>query len=172
MSLTIIIESQPSHAIYPKDNSNHERYTPRAYARIANGLLASVARRPRNASLACLMLPLFRAAQAANPVAYGGGVQTCSYRRKAPGRSHQPRGGYRGTPSPSRTKVSRGGAGAQYLFDRREPPESPVQTGAAKRAAVYNSHQACIRQKPDGLPRLDQRDLLAKFHQPIGIDQR
>src|SRR6266496_1667256 len=57
--------------------------------------------RPRSASQECFMLPLFRVAQVAKPVAYGAGVQTCSYRRKAPGRSHQPRGGCRGTPSPS-----------------------------------------------------------------------
>src|SRR5437899_2762015 len=47
---------------------------------------------------------------------------TGSYRRKAPGRSHQPRGGYRGTPSPSQEKRSRGGAKAQYLFARHELP--------------------------------------------------
>jgi hypothetical protein len=58
-----------------------------------------------------LMLPLFRAAQAAKPVASGGGVQTCSHRRKAPGRSHQPRGGCRGTPSPSKLRLIKAAQG-------------------------------------------------------------
>jgi hypothetical protein len=199
-----IERAEPGHTSRSPENSNHERYSPRADARIANGLLASVAKKPRSALQACLMQPLFRAAQAAKPVAYGGGVQTCSYRRIAPGRSHQPRGGFGGPHPHLGRKLVEAVQGRNTLSAGISPPECPNagrpdRTGAGhagtarranhwptllerifryplfqsrRRTAVYNSDQACIRQKPDHLAGLDHRDRFAKFHQPVGINQR
>jgi hypothetical protein len=135
------IDAQPSHAIRPQKNANHELIL-RA---LTPGSQTITSRAwPKASHVGCLMPPLFRAAQVASPVAYGGGVQTCSHRRKAPGRSHQPCGGYRGTPSPSRTKVSGGDAGAQYFFGRHQLARKPLQ-----RPAKPDRRRAC-RHCPSG----------------------
>jgi len=113
--------------------------------------------RPHKRSLECLTCHSFEQRRQTNRLRWRSSAR--SYRRKAPGRSHQPRGGYRGTPSPSQRK----------LVEAAQPRNS---FWAGMNRHLYRaSHQAGIGEKSHDLARFDFRDLLAQFDQPIGFHQ-